>query len=171
MIFINEILEATNYHPKSEDKFQWKCFGNFIYIVDFDISDEQSVSCNYDIRTGNVFEINLIDKTNNKFLKWIIPSHFSAYEDESIVHNITVDFCDDTNKYELINDEEKIMNEIKTLFMNFSSNNLEIVSFDLDDDVLISLTQIANNRNITLNQLIVEIFTKHITKLNVEQKY
>ena len=165
MIFLNEIIRATNYSNIKPDKYCWDSFGKFANLtyIEVENASEEILSFIYDYRTQEVFLIHLSTDDTTHY-QWVSKNHFEKYNEECIKRGYDVNkvYDDSDIVYINVDDETQILQQISSIFENITANNLSNLDFVLDDDLILPLAKMAHERDITLNQLITEIISNEV---------
>lgn len=169
-MYLNTILTILNFRITEGSKYLWDSFGANAWRLD-SFSDEVESSCIFDTQTQEVCVINLIlnekepQSSQYKFKKgyqWINPKYRDAYiaEHEQKGFNYLTIF--DDVLFEDILEIETFL----SLFRTAKSMRQEaIIPLNIEDDLLISLSKIAHEKDITLNQLMSNIISEQINVL------
>lgn len=163
MIYLNNILQLIEFKITGGTEFLWNCFGTNARYLDSDNS-EYSISCIFDSVTQEVYKIqfyvnNSKDLMDNCF--WLNPAYRQNFLDESESRNVDPYSLDeDIAIYEFMN-----LHDFITHIRNrVGIEEMETISLDLEDDLLISLTKLAQERNVTLDVLIQNILRIQMQK-------
>jgi hypothetical protein len=89
---VNDWLEVIDYKVESGNKFEWECFGDEAYCLDYfifthDYTDYFSSIC-FDTKTKEIYYVEILDENNTIYYGWHNPKYVQQYEDECIKRNI-----------------------------------------------------------------------------------
>lgn len=75
-----DLLDSINLREEI-CKMQWKCFGDYCYILD-GIYEGKEISIYFDILTQDVYMVSIYEDENLK--SWVDPFYYDAYKSEGI---------------------------------------------------------------------------------------
>lgn len=103
-----------------------------------------SVECLFNVTSKKIYRLTLTDKHTNEKIKWV---NEDLYKDN----------CSTIKKVNL----EDLLSIIKEKFNTPKKVNIEI---ELDEDLIVQLAQLANEKGITLDNLIEEILRDFVDR-------
>jgi len=173
---LQSIIEANQYRIISGEKFVWECYGHNARFMDFEANPintketntENNISCVFDTRNYNVYEICFVAK--NKAYRWIHPDFIKANKKECKKKNIRFENCYDGVDYIEIEVFADIMEKIKSFVQTGEYDQRVQLPLNLNNDELLTLFQMAHDRDITLNKLVEEILTQSIDSIDEKEK-
>jgi hypothetical protein len=111
------------------------------------------VSCEvYDVYVADSLE-------RNHYYRWIHPDVKNEY------HKFVIDNNIDNSEWAFTDCETDILVKLEAILNNRKFYIDVVLSFDLEDDVLKKLEDIALERNITFDDLVIEALTKYIESI------
>lgn len=167
-MILSEIVQAAKFKITEGSEFLWNCFGNNARYLDFSTKIGNSgASCVFDADTQQVYKVEIYS-SNNKWYRWIDEDFIQAIKKESAVRD--VDFSqalDDTQWIELDNVEDVFRKTTQVIESGICDDDVTI-TLDLDRDLLLELSLMAHERNITLNTLIVEVIQNAVDYRSID---
>ena len=171
MITIKDFMEVVNYRITEGSEYYWNCFGPKAYCLTSwnGKQDGHSLSLVFDTETQEVYQVDICDYAKEKAYRWTNPAYVKAYKDEAKTRNVD-DFAfedDDRKRVKYIELEvAEDFIEKATAIVNGEDYDERIqVPLDLNKDELYQLMLQAHERDITLNQLVIEVLTAKIDEL------
>lgn len=164
---LSEIIKITNFKMNEENiPFLWNCFGKNARILDFNSNNlSYSVSCVFDSETQKIYEVNICS-SDSKYYRWI---------DENFIEIVKKEYCDKNIDFKKATDElnwidldntEDVLRKVTQVIENGVCDEYVVINLDLEKDVIFNLSMLAHEKNITLNEMIVEILRKEMNKKN-----
>lgn len=141
MLYLPAFLETIQYQIIKTIPFEDVNPGLFLSYTE---NTNCSVECLFNVTSKKVYRLTVTDKTNNTKIQWV---NESLYKDKST----------DVKKVSL----DELLVFIRENFDTPKKVNIEI---ELDDDLIIQLAQLANEKGITLDNLIEEILREFIDR-------
>lgn len=171
MITIKDFMEVVNYRVTEGSEYCWFCFGTRAYCLTSwnGKQDGHSVNIVFDTVTQEVYQVDVCDYAKEKAYRWTNPTHVQAYKDEAKTRNVD-DFAFEAHsgkpvKYIELEVADDFI-EKATAIVNGENYDERIqVPLDLNKDELYQLMLQAHERDITLNQLVIEVLTAKIDEL------
>lgn len=165
MIYLNTFLSLIQFEITDSSKYLWKSFGPNARYLDNE-TEVYSLSCVFDTKTQEIYLLSFsLNAQNSPTYHWVPPSHYQAYIQEHIDNNL--DYTKHDDECPIIYCDT-VQNFINTVHINTDLPKQETVSIELDTDLILALTKIAMEKNITLDTLINNIlrdFIEHEEKL------
>lgn len=158
---IEHFLQHIGYQISSGEDFLWQCFGNNARFIDAGWNGF-NVSCVFDTVTRIVYNIEVYDDCKEHYgdtvvpeCIWINSDYLEQYKEECIQRNV------EETLYENLNSLEEVVEILNTIFQT----NTEIVDINLPKDTELDLFRLAHKKDITFNELIIEILRNLIEEL------
>lgn len=141
MLYLPAFLETIQYQIIKTIPFEDVNPGLFLSYAE---NTNCSVECLFNVTSKKVYSLTVTDKTNNTKIQWV---NESLYKDNST----------DVKKVSL----DELLFFIRENFDTPKKVNIEL---ELDDDLIIQLAQLANDKGITLDNLVEEILREFIDR-------
>jgi hypothetical protein len=154
MITLKEWLEIVDYRITEGSDYYNSEYGDSVYSLDSWNGEQtgHSFSIIFDTKTQSVFEVQAHDFKHNRAYR-MIADGFTKNDDKA---------WDDVNYVDLDVDDDFIQKALAIKAGEDYDTRVSI-ELDLDTDLEIELYRIAHKRDITVNQLVVEII-EHMLK-------
>lgn len=141
MLYLPAFLETIQYQIIKTIPFEDVNSGLFLSYAE---NTNCSVECLFNVTSKKVYRLTVTDKTNNTKIQWVGEG---LYKDNST----------DVKKVNL----DEMLFFIRENFDTPKKVNIEL---ELDDDLIIQLAQLANDKGITLDNLVEEILREFIDR-------
>lgn len=141
MLYLPVFLESIQYQVSKTSQFEE---GKSNLFLSYAENDQCNIECLFNVISKKVYKIILTQKSNQTTSFW---SDESLYKEETSI----------ATKVNL----EEILILIKE---NFNTPKKVTMEIELDDELIIQLAQLANEKGITLDNLIEEILRDFVEK-------
>ena len=182
MNFFEELLKAANYKIIGGSEFLWKCFGPNAYVLDFNVDEDiqwgNGMSITFDNQNQTVYCVECFSETHA--FRWVHSEYADAYFNEHTMNGADPKYAFDNTKWIDVTDATAILHIIKlivagedcSIFVSDESDDPdivkneedEIVTLNLEKDLIADLAIMAHNSNMTLNDFINEILRLEMIK-------
>ena len=155
MITLEEFLKAINYKITGGSEFQWAAYGpNARYLDSEDTT--HTINAIYDSATQFVYAVEAWDYTNDRAYRWISANYIDAYKTECLDRGIDFDNASDDLDFITLETADDILEKATAIANGEEYDTRVKVPLDLPKDELFQLMMLAHDRDITLNNLVVE---------------
>lgn len=161
-----EFLQSIEFSINESDPYLWDSFGKHARFLDCNPFKDCGVSCIFDTKTQHIYEITCYTTTNNWY-RWIDPDYIEKYKKEHKSKNIKFEIACDEAVWDEIDNINDIIRKSKQVVKTGKCDDWVTVDINLDDETLLILAKKAHERDITLNQLIVESLEAFMEEHNV----
>lgn len=156
MITIKDFMQTINYKITEGSEYCWECFGSDAYRLEYNNS-EHNIGIIFDTTTQVVYQANVFDYVNNCAYQLTGPNHINAYINEAKRRGVRVEQAwDDVDFIELEVDEDFI-EKACAILAGVDYDKRVQVPLTLPDDEMFELMKLAHKKDITLNQLVVNV--------------
>jgi hypothetical protein len=162
MIKIEDVLKEFNYEIQYGSQFMWRCFGDNAWSVDFD-----HVSVTFDKKVGEVFMMEFDSHYGDPEVvyRWVAPEYEVAHYREAQERGYPVASSTQCYSYQSFLKMAKAANA--DLEPDFElMNDVELL---LDAETLEIANKMAEERGITLDELVAEALRLQIEKLEAQK--
>lgn len=160
---MESFLQAIKYRITDGSDYGWHCYGVSSYALSVD-NDDYSATCVFDTATQELYDISMVDYNKELAYKWINPLYYDEYKAESIKRGFKHDMAMENVEYFEVHLLEDIIEKITALCNNEEYNADILVPFDIPDDLYDDLVKMADEQQITINELIKKAIMASITK-------
>lgn len=164
MIYLNEFLNLVNFQITGGSEYLWKCFGPNARYLDSEL-DNYSLSCIFDTKTQELYTVDFcynVNDENTEAYRWINPKYKEALFQESEERNVDpTNYCDEVQ----IVDFENLHELVSIVDSLCGFTKYTTMSLDLNEDVILFLSQKAMELNVTMDVLVCNILRDHLQKL------
>lgn len=161
---LEQFLKAIQYRITGGSEFGWECYGPNSHHLDHDVGygGRYSMSLIFDRVNQTAYEMNFVDEEKTLAYRWINPEFRDAYVAEAKRRNVNeceaYEGCDFTD----VEIPEDVLEKITCVMRGEEYDPRVTISIELPDSGIYELMKMAHARDITLNQLMVEILEKYI---------
>jgi hypothetical protein len=171
-MLLSEVIKAAKFKIDEGSEYLWNCYGVNARLLDFskdkNAIDEGSVSCVFDDKTQQVYEVTIFTR-DNKSYRWIDPDYVDALKNECNKRDIPFEFWGDDNENKWVNlDHTKdVFRKVEQVIETGNCDDDVTIDIDIDDESMLKLCLMAHERNITLNELMTEILQDAIDRAKI----
>jgi len=167
MLTLKEFVELIDYKITEGSKYQWDCFGPNAYTLDSWDGDYQghSFSILFDTQTQVVYQVEAHDYKNNRAYRMMNADFSSAYTAECLHRGVNekeatedVDFVD----LDIVDD---FIQKSLAIRAGEDYDTRVSIPIDMPEAELMVLFKMAHKRDITFNQLMIEVLQEAIDKV------
>jgi hypothetical protein len=167
MLTLKEFMDLIDYKITEGSKYQWDCFGTNAYTLDSWDGDYQghSFSILFDTQTQVVYQVEAHDYKNNRAYRMVNADFSAAYSAECLHRGVAekqasedVDFVD----LDIVDD---FIQKCLAIRAGEDYDTRVQIPIDLPSAELMVLFKMAHERDITFNQLMIEILQAEIDKV------
>jgi len=156
---IKDFLEVINYRITEGSEYCWRCYGDNAHSLDYwsGVSDGESASIIFDTETQLVYETTVSDYSSENSYRWIHPDYVEANKLECKQRGLTFgEAYDDVNFIDL-EVEEDFLEKARAIINHEEYDTRVRIPLELSDSEVFTLMKLAHERDITLNQFVVEL--------------
>lgn len=174
MITLKQWMELVNYKITEGGEFGWRCYGPFAYALSswngVHGNGGWSFSIVFDTKTQTVYEVDACDYTNNRAYRLINPL-FKSSLDAEVKSRIDsgmgyIDEAWEGVSYIDLELDEDFMKKSEGIIKGIEYDTRVSISIELEEHEMLTMFNMAHERDITLNQLVEEILKEYINKNN-----
>jgi hypothetical protein len=155
MISLKEFLEIIDYSITEGWQYQWHCFGDNAYALDYHDPDrsKNSFTIVFDKKDRTVYCAEAHDYENNRSYRLLHPAHAQAYQAECTAKGIKDMAWDDVAYTDLETDEDWL-EKARAIFAGEPYDTRVSVPLDFTDEELLKYMVAAHERDMTFNQFV-----------------
>ena len=160
---LSEVNEALDHRITGGSEYLWSCYPDARYL-DFE-SEYAHVSVIYSTQTQEVYsaEVSLKDYADSgRPYRWLNPNFKDALYAESKSRNVDATEAWDGIKWIDLETEEDYLEKASAIFNGLDFDTRVIVPIDLPSNELFMLMKLAHEKDITFNQLVVDLLEEVI---------
>ena len=173
MITMKEWMELVDYRITEGSPYGWQCFGNDAYCLDSWNGDQDgySFSVVFDTKTQEVFVAEVCDYSSERAYRIINPDFKQAHDQEAERLSVNARQAWDGFDFVDLEQVEDFLVKGRAIREGTEYDTRVCVSLTLPDDQLFALMNKAHDQDITLNQLVEQILTTEIHRVEQEQAH
>lgn len=182
MNFFEELLKAANCKIINGSEFLWKCFGRNVYTIDLNVGKNglcgNGMSIIFDTQNQMVYCVECFSETHA--FRWVHSEYADAYFNEHTMNGADPKYAFDNTKWIDVTDANTFLHIVKLIVndedcsifiseendddLDIKNEEDEIVTLNLEKDLIADLAIMAHNSNMTLNDFINEILRLEMIK-------
>lgn len=159
-----QFLEAVDYQITDGSTFGWNCFPDARYLDSS--TDSGIVSAIFSHKDQTVYQIEIQSELhpNGEFhYRWTDPNWKAAFDLEEAAQWAKLKYTNEVKWIDL-EDINDVFEKASATLKGEAFDSRVSIPLDLEDDVLFELMKLAHERDITFNQLMIDILKKEIEK-------
>ena len=161
---LKDVNESLEHRISGGSEYGWKCYGANARFLDYE-SDYATASCVFNTVDQVVYEIHVeIKDSEQKPYRWLNPLFKNVMYEEAAYREIDADQAWDDVKWIDLETEEDFLEKASAIFKGEDFDKRVSVPVNLSKDELFTMMQLAHEKDITLNELVVEILQAVIDK-------
>jgi len=156
---IKDFLETINYRITEGSEYCWRCYGETAHTLEYwsGISDGESASIIFDTETQVVYETTVNDYGSENSYRWIHSDYAEANKLECKQRGLRFNEAYDNINFIDLELEEDFLEKARAI-INHEEYDIRVsIPLELSDNEVFTLMKLAHERDITLNQFIVEL--------------
>jgi hypothetical protein len=172
MITMKEWMELVGYRITEGSDYGWQCYGPNVYQLDSwnGEQDGHSFSIIFDTRDQTVYEVQAHDYVHNRAYRMINEDYAKKMKKEAKRRDVDRDQAwDDVNYIDLEVDDDFIQ-KCLAIREGRDYDTRVSVPLTLGDDEMFELMKMANEQDITLNELVEQLLRRVIEEESLRQE-
>jgi len=167
MLTLKEFVELIDYKITEGSKYQWDCFGPNAYTLDSWDGDYQghSFSILFDTQTQVVYQVEAHDYKNNRAYRMMNADFSSAYTAECLKRRVAEKEAYEGVEYVDLDDVDDFIQKSLAIRAGEDYDTRVSIPIDMPEAELMVLFKMAHKRDITFNQLMIEVLQEAIDKV------
>jgi hypothetical protein len=162
---IKHLLEIVNYCFESGGKYQWHCYGDDAFFIDFKTVAGKAVGGAIVNSIGEVLEAHLEVPGEPICYQWTNPAYRQSYLDEAKRRGVDPDIAWDDVEYTILEVEEDFLERFDAIIHGREFDRGILVPLHIPDDELFVLFKMAHEANMTFNDFVNQILEKELIRL------
>jgi predicted HicB family RNase H-like nuclease len=173
MITMKEWMELVDYRITEGSPYCWQCFGDDAYCLSSWNGDQDgySFSVVFDTKTQEVFVAEVCDYGRKRAYRLMNPDFKQAHDQEAERLSVNAQQAWDGFDFVDLEQVEDFLAKGRAIQEGTEYDTRVCVSLTLPDDLLFVLMKKAHDQDITLNQLVEQILTTEIHRIEQEQAH
>jgi len=161
---LKDVNESLDHRISGGSEYGWKCYGENARYLDYE-SDYATGSCVFDTKTHEVYEASVeLKESEQRPYRWLNPLFKHVMYEEALYRTVDADQAWDDVKWIDLETSEDFLEKANSMFNGKEFDTRVSVPLDLSNDELFAMMKLAHEKDITLNQLMVEILQAVIDK-------
>ena len=154
---LKDVNEKFEHRITGGSEYTWQCYGTNARYIDYE-SEHATGSCIFDTTTQEIYEASVdIKGSDHRPYRWLNPVTKDIMHEEAAYREVDANKAwDDVNWIDL-ETEEDFLEKANAIFKGQDFDTRVSVPLDLNDEELFAMMKLAHQRDITLNQLMVEV--------------
>ena len=161
---LKDVNESLEHRISGGSEYGWKCYGYNARFLDYE-SEYATGSCVFDTEDQAVYEIHVEFKdSEQKPYRWLNPLFKNVMYEEAAYRSVDANQAWDDVKWIDLETEEDFLEKASAIFKGEDFDKRVSVPLNLSKEELFTMMQLAHEKDITLNELVVEILQAVIDK-------
>jgi len=164
MVTLEQFLVGIKFRITEGSDYGWRCYGFDAHRLESFVEDEYSAEVIFDRGTQVIYEAAVCDYRTNRCYRLFNPQYMVAHDAEADERGVDVSVAWDDVRWIDLETDEDYLAKLAAIVDGRSYDTRVMVPIDLPKEDLFVLMQSAHERDITLNQLMLEILEDAIKK-------
>lgn len=167
MITMKDFMETVGYKIREGGGFQWNCYGENAYYLDYWNNEHNghSMSIIFDTLTQDVYEVIVHDYKNERAYRLVNPAYLTSHQEEAKNRNVSMNEAWDRVNYVDLETEEDFSQKARAIISGEKYDTRVQLPLELEDDEIFKLMKLAHESDITLNQLVQKILQEEVDRI------
>ena len=153
---LKDVNENLDHLITGGSEYCWQCYGTNARYLDYE-SEFATSSVIFDTTTSEIYEASVEFKNSEKRpYRWLNPLTKQFMYEEALHRTQDTDIAWDGVKWIDLETEQDFLEKASAIFKGLQFDDRVIVPLNLSDDELFTMMKLAHEKDITLNQLMVE---------------
>jgi hypothetical protein len=154
---LKDVNESLDHRISGGSDYGWQCYGANARFLDYE-SVYATGSCVFDTLTQGIYEVHVeFVNLEKRPYRWLNPNTKDVMYAEAAYREIDADQAWDDIKWIDLETEEDFLEKASAIFKGETFDDRVSVPLNLNDEELFAMMKLAHEKDITLNQLMVEI--------------
>jgi hypothetical protein len=154
---LKDVNEKLEHRITGGSEYTWQCYGDNARYLDYE-SEYATASCIFDTLTQEIYEVSIdIKGSDQRPYRWLNPSSKDIMFEEAAYREVNANQAWDDITWIDLETEEDFLEKASAIFKGEPFDTRVSVPLDLNDEELFAMMKLAHQRDITLNQLMVEV--------------
>lgn len=163
---IKHLLEIVNYCFESGGKYQWQCYGNDAFFIDFKTIAGKACAGAVVNSIGEVLEAHVELEGEPLCYQWTNPVYRQSYLDEAKSRGVDPDIAWDDVEYTVLEVAEDFLEKFDAIIHGREFDRGILVPLHISDDEQLALFRMAHEANMTFNDFVNQILEKELQRLS-----
>jgi len=154
---LKDVNENLDHRITGGSPYQWNCYGEDARYLDYEC-EFATASCIFDTKTQEIYEVTVEPKdSSSRPYRWLNSDTKQVMFDEAAYRDVDPSQAWDDVKWIDLETEEDFLEKSHAIFNGEKFDERVSVPLDLTDEELFAMMKLAHEKDITLNQLMVEV--------------
>lgn len=154
---LKDVNEKFEHRITEGSEYQWNCYGENARYLDYE-SEYAHGSCIFDTVTQEIYEVSVdIKNSEHRPYRWLNPDFKDIMREEASYRKVNADYAWDEVNWIDLETEQDFLEKANAIFKGEPFDTRVSVPLDLNDEELFAMMKLAHERDITLNQLMIEV--------------
>jgi len=161
---LKDVNESLDHRINGGSEYGWRCYGEAARFLDYE-SEFATSSVVFDTNTQEVYEAHVEFKDSaQRPYRWLNPLSKEVMYEEALYREIDPAQAWDDVTWIDLETEEDYLEKSSAIFKGKTFDERVSVPLNLTDEEMFAMMKLAHEKDITLNQLMVEILQAAIDK-------
>ena len=158
MITMREFMELVDYKITEGSSYLWNCYGHNAYCLDswngVHGKGGYSFSIVFSTKTQKVYEVSVCDYTNDRAYRMINPDYIKKFNKENVIRGLDRNCAWDDVKFIDLETVDDFIQKALSIKSGEKYDTRVELPLELDDETSFKLMKMAQERDITFNQMV-----------------
>ena len=167
MLTLKEFVELIDYKITEGSKYQWDCFGPDAYGLESwnNEHDGHSFSILFDTQTQVVYQVEAHDYKHSRAYRMVNADFSSSHTAECLKRGVAEKEAYEGVEYVDLDDVDDFIQKSLAIRTGEEYDTRVTIPIDMPEAELMVLFKMAHKRDITFNQLMIEVLQEAIDKV------
>jgi len=162
---IKDLLERVDYCFTSGGKYQWNCYGDDAYFLDF--KNVQGKACGGAVvnSIGEVLETHVEVAGEPLCYQWFDKAYREDYLEEARRKNVNPSIAWDSVEFTNLEVEEDFLEKFDAIVHCKEFDRSILIPLNLPDDELLVIFKLAHEAKMTFNDYVIQLLTQEMDRM------
>lgn len=167
---LKDLLEVVNYQYESGGKYQWNCYGDDAYFIDFKTVSGKAIGGAVVDTAGEIYEAHVEVPNEPLCYRIVSPDYFPDYVAEAKSRNVDPYQAWDDVRYTNLETEEDFLEKFDAIVHERPFDRTIEIPLHLSEKDQLVLFRMAHESGMTFNAFMVQVLEDAVKKAKKKAK-